>query len=567
MTVPLPASLKDSKCILHIDLDCFYCQVEQVRLGIPFDEPVAVQQWQNLIAVNYAAREFGIQKMSTLRDAQKACPNLRLVHVATYGPHDLEPQYHAHPDRSTHKVSLDVYRTASREIFKIFGRHVPVIQKIGTDEGFMDVTELVNDRLRERYANELMLSSESCGVVVDWDSLGYTVKSDQESEVGAWSAVTTWRDLQLALGAEVAAAIRKEVYDELHYFCSAGIAHHKVLAKLCSSRNKPNKQTILRECARLDFMRDIPFTKIRNLGGKLGNEVGSEFEVMNASELWKYSMQDLQNKFGESTGTYLYNICRGIDNEEVSPTKAPKSIMAAKSFNPAIKSPQEMEKWFGILAAELQNRIMRHFEEYSTWPKTITVRYASFHHRTYRSKSLRSFSQSELKTPEMIAKRCGQLFNSLGDGYPCIGLDFCASNFGSNESSKSYNINQFFSKTTDAIHDSSPDDSTSNNSSQSPSIAVTDTNKKKKGGGLLLDYLAKNSPREDTTDESTFICERCSERIAVVSTEEHSDYHFALDLMKEERQQSPKKRENNEMDEQTIKKRKKALFFQPRTQS
>ena len=27
------------------DLDCFYCQVEQKRLGIPREQPVAVQQW------------------------------------------------------------------------------------------------------------------------------------------------------------------------------------------------------------------------------------------------------------------------------------------------------------------------------------------------------------------------------------------------------------------------------------------------------------------------------------------------------------------------------------------
>ncbi|KAI7906602.1 uncharacterized protein BX663DRAFT_198658 [Cokeromyces recurvatus] len=248
MNALLPAALKNSKCILHIDLDCFYCQVEQVRLGIPFDVPLAVQQWQNLIAVNYAAREFGIQKMTTLQEAQKKCPTIRLIHVATYGPNDTEPQYHSNPDRSTHKVSLDVYRAASREIFKIFAQHVNIIQKIGTDEGFMDVTELVNERLIERYIKQNpthgYIDHEVCDIEMDWDSLGYTVKSQQEETDGQW-APTTWRDLQLALGAELAAEIRKEVYDKLHYFCSAGIAHSKVLAKLCSSRNKPNKQVYI----------------------------------------------------------------------------------------------------------------------------------------------------------------------------------------------------------------------------------------------------------------------------------------------------------------------------------
>lgn len=33
------------RVIAHLDLDCFYAQVEMVRLGIPDDKPVAVQQW------------------------------------------------------------------------------------------------------------------------------------------------------------------------------------------------------------------------------------------------------------------------------------------------------------------------------------------------------------------------------------------------------------------------------------------------------------------------------------------------------------------------------------------
>lgn len=33
------------RVIAHIDLDCFYAQVESVRLGISEGTPLAVQQW------------------------------------------------------------------------------------------------------------------------------------------------------------------------------------------------------------------------------------------------------------------------------------------------------------------------------------------------------------------------------------------------------------------------------------------------------------------------------------------------------------------------------------------
>lgn len=38
------------RVILHVDLDCFYAQVEHNRLKIPLNVPLAVQQWNGLIA-------------------------------------------------------------------------------------------------------------------------------------------------------------------------------------------------------------------------------------------------------------------------------------------------------------------------------------------------------------------------------------------------------------------------------------------------------------------------------------------------------------------------------------
>lgn len=37
------------RVIAHIDLDAFYAQCEMVRLGLPEDQPLAVQQWQVVV--------------------------------------------------------------------------------------------------------------------------------------------------------------------------------------------------------------------------------------------------------------------------------------------------------------------------------------------------------------------------------------------------------------------------------------------------------------------------------------------------------------------------------------
>jgi len=46
-------------------------------------------------------------------------------------------------------------------------------------------------------------------------------------------------------GALIAKRLRAAVQEQLHFTCSAGIAHNKILAKLGSSLNKPNKQAII----------------------------------------------------------------------------------------------------------------------------------------------------------------------------------------------------------------------------------------------------------------------------------------------------------------------------------
>ncbi|KAK9760131.1 N-acetyltransferase eso1 [Basidiobolus ranarum] len=275
----LPEELRYSRCILHIDLDCFYCQVEQVRLNLPPEKAVAVQQWQGLIAVNYPARKMGVQRHSSVADALKLCPDLQLVHVATY-TEGTSFEYHTNPQRDTHKVSLEPYRRASSQIFEIFRRINKNVQKASVDEAYIDVTEQVNKIIIERYAGYL---NDVCPPAIDWSNLGVVL--------GGLDVELEWKDIQLAIGAEISRTIRTLVYEELNYTCSTGIAHNKTLAKLGSALNKPNQQTIIRHSAVLEFLRDLPFRKIRSLGGKLGDLIEQQLKAETASDLWLVFMK------------------------------------------------------------------------------------------------------------------------------------------------------------------------------------------------------------------------------------------------------------------------------------
>lgn len=58
------------KAVIHLDLDAFYAQVEQVRLSLPKSTPLVCIQWAGILAVSYAAREFGISRKDSIQEAK-----------------------------------------------------------------------------------------------------------------------------------------------------------------------------------------------------------------------------------------------------------------------------------------------------------------------------------------------------------------------------------------------------------------------------------------------------------------------------------------------------------------
>lgn len=88
------------------DSDAFYAACEMIRLGVPNETPLVVLQWDSLIAVNYPARKYGISRMCKLKDALEKCPELKVVHVATYKEGEDEPGYWEDIDNHTHKVCI-----------------------------------------------------------------------------------------------------------------------------------------------------------------------------------------------------------------------------------------------------------------------------------------------------------------------------------------------------------------------------------------------------------------------------------------------------------------------------
>ena len=425
------------RVIAHCDVDAAYAQFEAARLGVDSHKiPLAVQQWNGLIAISYAARAFGITRHETIQSAVKKCPHLQLVHVATYASGSDRAEYNEDPRPETHKVSLDPYRRESKKILAIFKETCPNghVEKASIDESYFDLTIEVRKLMVERYPYLVNYPKDERAMdhalppppPINWEDLGYQMplKGPKKGEKGqgisdqAWEKritkrgqagygpeadetteepapgpsklgntlqedddaieddiETTWTDVALALGAELMARVRKNVVDKLGYTTSAGIASNKTLAKLCSSWRKPNAQTIMRPAAVANFLRELPFQKIRFLGGKLGDAMAAEWESSTVGDLWSIPLEEMQGKFGEES-LWVYNVLRGIDYSEVQERVANKTMLASKNVRPTIKKTADAIHWLTILSAELAIRLREAREEVpNLWPRTMVFRY------------------------------------------------------------------------------------------------------------------------------------------------------------------------------------------------
>ncbi|CAI7566210.1 unnamed protein product [Penicillium palitans] len=557
------------RVVAHIDLDAFYAQCEMVRLGTPRDIPLAVRQWDSLIAINYAARPFGINRLINVAEARKLCPDLVLQHVATFREGEggrWAYREDSFRNISTDKVSLDPYRAQSRKILQTMKEALAtwgandtevetqtpkqelsaVLEKASIDEVFIDLSPLIYRALLQRYP-ELRIATQDDNrdaelpipptTALQWDTDCLVDLDQHETEEDD----PDWDDVVMLIGSEIVRSVRNAVWEKLSYTCSAGLGRNKMIAKLGSACNKPNLQTVVRNRAVQNFLNGYKFTQIRMLGGKLGDQITAAFGTEKVSELLNVPLEQLRTRLADHTATWLYGIIRGEDRSEVNPRTQIKSMLSAKSFRPSINSLDQAEKWLRIFVADIYGRLVEDgVLENRRRPKVITM-----HYRTAQSHSRQiPIPGSGAIDENLLYDLANTLLRQVvaeGQAWPCSNLSLSVSSFEDGVSNNKA-IEGFLIRGDQAkalSHSSRPRDADNSSSEQ----ASTEKRRKLDGDG---DTAADepDSLQEPVEVDSElggiprFVCPRCSKSIIEYEKEEHDDWHFAKDLASQDREEA-----------------------------
>ncbi|XP_054466615.1 DNA polymerase iota isoform X2 [Anoplopoma fimbria] len=320
-SVPDPSLNKTSgptpahRVILHFDLDCFYAQVEMIRNPALREVPLGIQQKYIIVTCNYVARDLGVTKLMAVTAAKEKCPQLVLVKGE-----DL-----------TH------YREMSYKLTELLMSYCPLVERLGFDENFMDVTKMVDRRLAE------------------------TPESDSLSFKG---------HVYNHCSSHIAAELREAMHSKLGLTGCAGIATNKLLAKLVSGSFKPNQQTTLLPENVDDIMGCL--SGVRKVPG-VGHQTAKRLQALglvSVKDLQLFPLSDLEKEFGGPSAQRLKNLALGVDESPVAPTGAPQSLSDEDSFKKISSTKEVLEKIQELLSS-LAERMHKDGRQPQTFRLTI----------------------------------------------------------------------------------------------------------------------------------------------------------------------------------------------------
>ena len=234
---------------------------------------------------------------------------------------------------------FDRYKELSFRIRKIFFEYSELVEPLSLDEAYIDVTE-----------NKKGIQSASL----------------------------------------IAKEIREKIRKEVGLTASAGISINKFIAKVASNYNKPDGQKTVPPEEVIQFLEVLDIRKFHGIG-KVTAKKMYELGIFTGHDLKQKSVSFLDKHFGKS-GSYYYNVVRGIHNSSVKPNRIRKSLAAERTFSNNLSSELFIIDKLDQIAEEVSKRL--HQLQIAGKTITLKIKYSDFKLQT-RSKTLTYYVSSK----------------------------------------------------------------------------------------------------------------------------------------------------------------------------
>lgn len=156
--------------------------------------------------------------------------------------------------------------------------------------------------------------------------------------------------------ARIARLIRRRVAEEQQLSCSVGVAPSKFVAKLGSTRAKPDGLLVVPAARVLEFLHPLPVDALWGVGERSA-EALRRLGLHTVGALAEAPLGLLRRAVGEAAASHLHELSWGRDPRRVSPEQVEKSIGAEVTFDVDVTDPAEIRRALLALAEKVGTRL------------------------------------------------------------------------------------------------------------------------------------------------------------------------------------------------------------------
>ena len=155
---------------------------------------------------------------------------------------------------------------------------------------------------------------------------------------------------------EIARLIRRRVAEEQELTCSVGVAPSKFVAKLGSTRAKPDGLLVVPAGRVLDFLHPLPVAALWGVGERSAEGL-RRLGLNTVGDLAEAPFGLLRRAVGAAAAAHLHELAWGRDPRSVTPEHVEKSIGAEVTFDADVADPLEIRRTLLALAEKVGARL------------------------------------------------------------------------------------------------------------------------------------------------------------------------------------------------------------------
>jgi len=318
--------------VAHVDMDAFYVSVELLSRPDLRGKPVIVgpvdpRSRGVVMTASYEARKFGVHSALPIAVARRRCPQAIVI-----------PR------------NMDSYREASAKVMEVFHSYSDLVEVVGMDEAYVDLTESPAPKARARQ-------------------------------------------------------IKAEVLARTGLTCSIGIGPNRLVAKIASDLDKPDGLCVLPRERFLEVIGDRPARIIPGIGPRTEERLNA-LEIRTVRDLAGAPEASLTAILGANHARSLGRRACGFGSTEVAVERERKSESRERTFASDQTDPTVMRSEIAAMA----RTVAEHLGKQEIRGRTVTMKIRLAPFRTFtRSRTL----DEATADPGEVAKSALALFDAF----------------------------------------------------------------------------------------------------------------------------------------------------------